>query len=46
MATKHFFITLLIFLGMLVLGLAGTLLVSHFDGKEARNDLRTDIAPE
>ena len=32
--TKHFFKTLILFTGMIILGLVGVFLVSHFDKKE------------
>jgi len=31
MITKHFFKTLLVFMGMIAIGLLGVFLVSHFD---------------
>jgi hypothetical protein len=44
-ATKHFFKTLIIFIGMIALGLIGVFLVSHYDIKmEAAKTVNTDCS--
>ena len=46
MLTKHFLKTLVIFLGMIMLGLVGVFLVSYFDEGGARDSASTSTASE
>jgi hypothetical protein len=41
---KHFLKTLIVFVGMIILGLIGVFLVSHFDEKEKETDILNNTA--
>lgn len=42
--TKHFFKTLIIFTGMIILGLVGVFLVSYFDKGDVGTKVTTGLA--
>lgn len=44
MLTKHFLKTLIIFTGIIFLGLVGIFLVSYLDEKEASGDVGYEVA--
>jgi len=44
MFTKHFFKTLILFLGMIVIGLLGVFLVSHYGNNDTDSPNNANIA--